>query len=125
MKKLLLIMLCMPLFLACDNEEEEYNTKILISTTDNSLLPNNALGYYDESGRCILIADVGNINNTPKEITIKNKNYDKVYLFSKFVIAIKFDTVFSIKANQVNEIILDESTMADTVDGNSIYQYPH
>ena len=135
MKKLLLILLCMPLFIGCrdddDNKEEvqDYTSFVV----ENKYIESETffylkVAYRDNRGEWIKITDLGHLsrNEQTKEVKL-TKYYNEIRLFCNFYVDANVTHYYSfdIKENRKNILTLKEATQWQIVeDSTDPKQYP-
>lgn len=134
MKKVMLVLMSICLFVACssDNEENEPKMKTSIVYTQNviDLDVNVVIGYYKD-GLCLKIASLGDIKKgeISKEIFITDPSITEVFVFSDYAApngeANKIDETYTIQKNSKNTIEPSKGVKVIGVDKKDKTQYPH
>lgn len=107
MKKLLLLILILPFFISCSDDENEdptqdYTSFVFVNNTDIDM-PNSVVGYQVD-GLWIKIADLGDLNKNKqsREIILDEYIAEDIYLFNDYISPRKADVAFKLKKNKLN-----------------------
>jgi len=112
MKKYLYLLLVLPFFLNCsddDNEETQDYTSYIIKAPNTDVFLSAMTGYYNEDGKCILIDSIGDINaEIDSKEFILHEYYNEIYLFYKLadVRYTKLENSLYLTKNKQNKLIL-------------------
>lgn len=141
MKKLLTLLLLLPLFVACskddDNKEPEdpkqdYTSFTVACETDNFTVYNCVIGYKGSDGVWVRVAALGDIKGKTesKEVKVDYNKVKEVYLFNdyyedgKYKATARTPDPFTLKENKKNKLIIPYSRSVDTVNKGNPKQYP-
>lgn len=130
MKKLLLILLIVPLFISCSSDDDEqtqdYTSFVVTNQSSQVDLPNVTVGYLID-GKFKRITALGDIkaNGKSEEYILSDNNIKGVYFFSDYAGVIRINKEFTIKKNAKNLFNLsgDIQTISVT-DKTDPTQYP-
>ncbi len=129
MKKYILLLLILPLFIACssdDNEETQDYTSFTIHNKSDVYLPNVIIGYLVD-GKYKKIVNLGDIrkDEISNEIKITNSSIKEIYLFCDYLGTIRADISFIISENKLNKFVLLSGIKGIAVkDKSDPLQYP-
>ncbi len=136
MKQILILILTLPLFIACSNDKEDEPTQDYTSFTfvyhaDVISFPNCVVGYKvgDEYKKLAELGDLAK-DIPSKEVIVDDESIEEIYLFtdytaSIFYVGVRFDDIYTIKKNKKNEFLIKEDTRGiPFTDKNNPLEYP-
>lgn len=112
MKYILAVLLILPLFIACsddDDNEQDYTSFVFEQTVDLTL-PNCVAGYKKED-KFYLLGSLGDISKGKQspEIRVNDNTITEVYFFTDYNSTIRLDYVFNLNKNKKNIFKLTEN----------------
>lgn len=129
MKKLVYLLIILPLLISCSSDDSEPMQDYTSFTLENKSsvdLPNVVIGYLTE-GRYKKIADLGNINKgeISNEIRVNDSSIKEIYVFSDYLGTIRADISFNLNQNMLNKFILPSGVKGIAItDKSDPLQYP-
>lgn len=130
MKKLLALLLILPLFAACSDDKDEPSqdyTSFVFYTNENVKFGNCVAAYLDKNNDYRRIAEVGNftLNSPSKEIRITDESVSEIYLFTGSNIKSRLDAVYKLKQKKKNSFEIIQGTKGlEVFDETDSKQYP-
>lgn len=133
MKKLLYILFAITLFTACSSDDDNEETPTVKTTfsikTDGELYVGGIAAILTKDNKYVKVADVLLSGSSSKKYQLPSDTITKLYLFAdadglsnKY--KYKFDTIFVLKKDILNEFILTNHTKRIVVPSDNSNQYP-
>ena len=133
MKKLLLLLLCLPLLVACGDSGEEEVQDYTSFVVENKYIENETFYYLkvahkNDKGEWVKISDLGHLSKNERTQEVKlTQYYSEIRLFCNFYADTDVNHYYSfeIKENVKNILTLEEATQWQVVqDPSDPIQYP-
>lgn len=129
MKKLLLLLITLPLFLACSSEDDNGQdyTSFIVTIDAAPTFPNCVAGYKQTDGTFKKIASLGDLTKGKysSEVKIDYNIITEIYLFTDYNNVVRFDAVYQLKKNTKNTITVANGTGGISItDKTDPTQYP-
>lgn len=130
MKKLLLILITLPLFVACSSDEtesdwQEYTSFVVWHGEDITLI--NCVAAYKNNGKYYKLGNLGNLlpNKQSNEIVVENESVNEIYVFTDYGSTRRLDIIFTLKENYKNVFEIPGDTKGIPItDNTDPTQYP-
>ena len=139
MKQLLYILLGITLFTSCSSDDDpvlpeptqDYTSFTVVCESDFTVY-NCVIGYKGADDKWIRIAALGDIKGKTesKEVKVDFSKVKEVYVFEdlykdgEYVKTTKISSIFSLKENTKNKLIIPYERMVNTINKDDPNQYP-
>ena len=130
MKKLLTLLLILPLLVSCSDDDpviptQDYTSFVFEQTVDNNLP--NCIAAYKKDGKYYKLGNLGDLslNKQSPEIRINDNSITEVYFFTDYLNTVRFDAIYKLQFKSKNIFKLSSNVGGISVtDKTDPTQYP-